>query len=708
MTNKDKINSAVEESDLGYGDLFAVLLRRRFWILGSMSIAIAIAALLAVREKPVYQSSMRLLVEPNYPSSQAQSNVVNNPLAPNGEEDYATQINLMRSGQFLRRAVDALRNEYPDLGVNEVSKSLKLSQVVENETQTKIFEAVYTSDEPIKAQKILETLQKVYQDYNLQQQELRLNRGLATINKQLQESRKNLIDAQAELEQFLGKSRLVQPQEQASSALGALSQIQQTEQTTRTEYDEARARYLTIQRQLALSPQAALITARLSQSERYQFLLGELQKTDFGLAGLRVTYSDAAPPVQSLLAQRQSQIRLLQEEVTRIVGSVAAQNGLDPSRFLRNGQLSETDINLVNQLVELQSTLSGLAARSQSLEAAKQKIQVESSRFPALIAEYERLQPQVESERANLQRLLQLRQELSARLIQGGFNWQVVEPPELGYRIGPQPMRTILLGIVVGLFLGGIAAFLREATDTVIHSADDLKRLSKLPLLGTLPKLGSLQRSPVHLKGSKPASSASSLLENLVLLQESLDFTYKNIFISGSHFNSLVITSALLGEGKSTVAIGLALSAARLHQRVLLIDAALKNPTLHHYFQVANDKGLFTVLSDEAIGLQPLKLSILGSDVDFIPAGPTPADPLQLLSSRSMKELLLDYESQYDLVLIDTSSAIETVATLQTASICKSTLLVSSLDQVTKPELLRTISMLNKLNLVGIVVNNCR
>jgi polysaccharide biosynthesis transport protein len=710
MVVENQVSSAAEEGDLGYGELFAVLLRRYVWVLGALGISIAISTVLALRKQPAYQSSMQLLVEPNYPSSQDQSELINGSSNPSSNEDYATQINLMRSAQFMQETAEALQDKYPGITADEVKYSLQLNQISEEKTLTKIFQAVYISNDPIKAQTVLETLQRVYQDYNLQQQENRLNRGLATLNKQFQESRENLVEAQGSLEKFLGKHGLVQPKEQATAVLESLNNIKQEQQKTLITYDEARTRYQTIQQQLSLSPQLALVTARLSQSERYQFLLSELQKTDLELAKQRALYKDASPIVESLLNQRQGQIRLLQEEVSRIVGA-AAQNGLDPNRLLRDGQLSPTDINLVNQLVELQTTLSALVARSQSLEAARRRVQNELNDFPALIAEYERLQPQVESERSNLQQLLQLRQELSTKLAQGGFNWQVVEPPSPGSEINAQAKRTtILLGVVIGLFLGGILAFLREAIDTAIHTTSDLQKQSKLPLVGILPTLAASSRSRLPFQNLHLTASTPYALEKLVFLREYLDSSYKNIQLSSdnSQLKSLVVTSALANEGKSTVAIGLALSGARLHQKVLLIDANLRNPTLHHYFQTANDKGLSTLLADEVIGFQPFQLSILGLDLDFIPAGPILDDPIRLLSSRIMKDSLLDYESKYDLVVVDTPPAIGTVDTLQIASICQSILLVSSLDMVTKPELLQTIASLSRLNIIGILANRCK
>jgi polysaccharide biosynthesis transport protein len=702
-------NLATEASEFGYGQLFSVLWRRRFWFLGVFSVAIASSLLLALREKPSYQSSMQLLVEPNYQRLQVQVGINNQSNSSNTQEDFATQINLMRSQQFIQKTVDVLQAEYPDLQPEEVSESLALNQLSENDTLTKIFVAVYTADDPVKTQRVLEALQQVYQDYNVQQQELRLNRGLTLINKQLQESRENLIQAQEALERFLGQYGLTEPKEQSSSILSSLNRIRQEQEETTTQYQDTQARYNALQQQLALTPQQGIVVARLSQSSRYQALLNQLQEIDLALANRLAVYTENDDNVQILRDRRQNLLRLLRQEVNRILGSSSPQSIDDQE--LDNGQLSPTELELVNQLVELRTNLIGLNARNRSLATIQRQLQKELSQFPSLIATYERLQPAVESERTNLQQLLALRQELSAELAQGGFTWQVVEPPTLGQELEPSFGKTVLLGAVIGLFLGGIAAFLREATDGAVHTAADLEQQSRLPLLGVLPELPQLSNTndPVN------ASQASSVFplyasKQGLVLREALDFICKNIqFLnSDSPIRSLAITSTLADEGKSAVAVGLALSAARLAQHILLIDANLKFPVLHEFLHLPNDVGLATLLEDETTSFCPTRFAWQGITIDVLTAGSVPDDSIRLLSSRRMKELIQDCESKYDLIVLDTPSALGTVDTIQIASVCQGVLMLGRLHHITKPQLTQAVSILSKFNVIGILASGCK
>ncbi|MBD2459696.1 polysaccharide biosynthesis tyrosine autokinase [Oscillatoria sp. FACHB-1407] len=709
MVYQNNSNSAAE-SDFGYGKILAILLRRRLWFLVVFANVVAIAVVSALLEDPTYESTMQLLVEPNYQTSQNQLGAIGDQPQADSEEDYATQLNLMRSQQFLQKTVESLKTQYPDLEAGDISRSLELSQVTEEETQTKIFRAVYTSDDPIKTQEVLEALQKVYLEYNLQQQELRLSRGLEAINKQLQEAREDLANSQGNLEGFLQRHALIQPDQQASAVIEALSRVQQEQQTTRAQYEEANARYGALQRQIALTPQSALISARLSQSPRYQFLLSEVQKTDVALAEQQAIYTDADLNVQVLLDRRQNQLRLLQEEIARVVGS-AREAIANENQILRLGQLSETDLELVGQLVELQTNLLGLRARSQSLATAEQQLRSELSRLPSLIAEYERLQPEVESERTAIQQLLALRQELSAQLTQGGFNWQVVEAPEWGRKIAPNPRVSLLMGIVIGLFLGGIAAFIREVTDDVIHTPEDLAAHVKLSLLGTLSEVSLPSRkSPIPFRRTQSQLSSSNLVQKLTLLREPIDFIYKNIQLQNqnSQFNSLIITSTLPNEGKSTVAIGLALSATRLGQRVLLIDANLRSPAIQQYLQCSNEKGLSNVLADPSMELRPTPISVCGVNIDLLTSGPLLEDSVRLLSSYQAKDLMQKYVSEYDLVILDTPPVLGSVDTLQIASICDGVLLVGRIDHITKAELTQAVTLLQNFNVIGVLANGSK
>ncbi|PSP09039.1 MAG: capsular biosynthesis protein, partial [Cyanobacteria bacterium SW_9_47_5] len=185
---------------------------------------------------------------------------------------------------------------------------------------------------------------------------------------------------------------------------------------------------------------------------------------------------------------------------------------------------------------------------------------------------------------------------------------------------------------------------------------------------------------------------------------------YKNIQLlnRGSELSSLVVTSALAGEGKSTLVLGLAISAARLDQRVLVIDADLRHSSLHEELALSNEEGLSTLLSGETEQPNLHHISPLGSNIDLLTAGSTPNDPVKLLSSQGMRELIAEFEQSYDLVMLDTPSILGTVDAIQTASFCSGVVMVGRLDRVTQSQLSQATTMLSKLNAIGIVANGGR
>jgi len=716
------LNKTVE-ADPGYGQLLAILLRRRFWLLGIFLTVLSIATLKTLITKPTYESSTQVLIEPNYQGKRTQSGQQVNPenqfADSNIETDTATQLNLMRSSLLIQKAVDLLASDYPTISVDQIQKSLVLTQIEEDASQekvgTKIIQAVYTDDDPLKTQVVLNAILKVYQDYNREQQKLRLSKGLAFIDEELPDVRQNVTQAEGALERFRKGQNLVDPEQQATTTAETLKATQQEQQAVRAQYQDAQAQYAALQQQLAThSSREALAASRLSQSARYQALLNEIQKTELELEQQRLRFTDTNPVVQRLLAQRQNQLALLQQEGGRVSGREPAPRS-GGEQLLKEGQLGGTDLQLASQLAEMQKNLSGLKARSESLAKTEQQLRAELNRFPGLMAEYNRLQPEVQTGRETLQKLLEARQDLSLEIARGGFDWQTVEPPQLGEKIGPSLSQNLLLGIVVGLFLGSIAAFLREAVDDAVHTSDALKQQCELPLLGMTPELPAVETSEsiIKLPFRRPPAIASSTIQLIQWppFRESLDLIYKNIQLlnSAPSFRSLIITSTLAGEGKSTLALGLAISAARLHQRVLLIDADLRRPSLHKQLNLPNERGLSTLLmGNHTAEPHQSSLRFSGSYIDVLTSGPTPVDPATLLSSPRMGQLMESFEQNYDLVLLDAPPVLGTVDTILTASFCSGVMLVGRIGQVTQAELSQAKSMLCNLNVIGIVANGVK
>jgi len=718
-----------QDADLGYGQLLSVLLRRWVWIVAALVVTVPIATYNSLQKDPTYRSTMQLLLESNYQESAdvARLRIADNSFAQATpiEIDYATQIRVMQSSELLERAAILLQGEYPDISAPDIGRGLAVFRVTEteDEIETSILQVDYTSNNPDKTQEVLDAVKVVYLDYNLEQQQIRLENGLAFIDKQIPIARADVQDAELSLEQFRENQSLIDPEQRAFDLSESLTAIEGERRQVRANYEEAQAKYDTLQRQIARSPQAAFIASRLSESARFQNLLNQYQETELALAELGVRYTQEAPNVRTLQQQLTEQRALLQQEVERILGSRFEAG----NRLFSDGQLGETDIGLIREIAQVQMTLAGLFARDQELSQSEQQIQTTLAQFPELIAEFRRLQPDIEIKRDTLQQLLRARQELSIEIARGGFNWQVVEAPQLGGKTGPSLVIDVILGGVAGLFLGIVLAFVREGIDNAIRSPEELKNLTQVPLLGSLPEIPSALSSRSHngvssaLTSNFPAKlglrlpwnhSGTSSFHSLEAMtqqsmRDSLDITYKNLQLLISdkkNLRTIVVTSSLPGEGKSTVTLGLALSAARLHQKVLVIDGNLRKPDLQNWLGLSGNHGLPDILKGSD-SLPIRQVTFEDYSFDILPSASAVSDPVRLLSSHRMHELLHQLRQEYDFILVDSSHVTGTVDALQLASVCQNVLLVTYLNQVAQSDLIQSLSLLQQFNLMGIIVN---
>jgi len=694
--------------------MFAVMVRRFPWFLLVFFTSITFAGFITTKTKPTYKSSMQLLVEPNYQIKPGTATTENQFTEPSIEIDTATQINLMQSSGLLQKAVDKLQQDYPDLTAAEVKSALVLNQIKtkEDNVLTKIFQVEYTSQDADKTQKVLSAIRQVYVDYNKQQQDTRLQKGLQVIRDQLKKASDEVNASETNLQRFRRNQNLIDPESQAKALEEALNKIEEERRTTRSQYQEALARQQSLQEQLNRSPQNALVSSRLSQSTRYQGLLNEIQKTELALSQERLRFTDETPSVQKLQAQLEGQKELLQQEVSRTLGGLPASAVEGGENLLEQGQLGQIDLNLASQLVETQTTIVSLAAGDQTLAQKENELRFQLKRFPPLLAYYNRILPQLQFSRERLEQLLRAEQQLRQELSKGGFNWEVVEEPQKGMLMGPNLQQNLLLGAVVGLMLGSIASFVREASDDAVHTTAELEKQMALPLLGITPKLPHTKSrdSMIKLPFGKPEVLAPWTVQVLQSPPrwESLDLIYKNIELLNSvtSLKSLMITSALPDEGKSALALGLAMSAARLHKKVLLIDANLREPSLHNQLNLPNDQGLSTLLTTEDSLPNQISIQYSGSSyIDILTAGPIPADAANLLSSPRMTQLMATFEENYDLVLIDSSPVLGLVDAMLTASSCRSVVMLASIGRVTRSQIAQATAMLSKLNLIGVVAN---
>lgn len=220
----------------------------------------------------------------------------------------------------------------------------------------------------------------------------------------------------------------------------------------------------------------------------------------------------------------------------------------------------------------------------------------------------------------------------------------VVRPAELpGAPVSPRPKLNLALGLLVGLASGVAAAVLRETLDTSVRTEEHVQSALHLPTLGSIAFDAEAPKRPLIVHADPHSPRAEAIRQ----LRTNLQFVDVD-----RPPRSLVITSALPQEGKSTTTCNLAIALAQAGLRVVLVEADLRRPRLAEYLGLVGAVGLTDVLAGRA-ELDDVLQPWGDGQLVVLPSGPTPPNPSELLGSQQMQDLLNDLESRADLVLLD-------------------------------------------------------
>lgn len=220
----------------------------------------------------------------------------------------------------------------------------------------------------------------------------------------------------------------------------------------------------------------------------------------------------------------------------------------------------------------------------------------------------------------------------------------VVSGPTVPTQVAPSRSIYVALGLLAGIALGLLVAFLRELLDTSVRQVDVAERLVEAPVLGTIVFDPDTKRSPLII-GEESKSARAEAYRQLRTNMQFID--------AARPAKVIVVTSAVPLEGKSTTAVNLGLTFAQFGERVLLVEADLRRPQLADYLDLEREVGLTNVLA----GQVPLDdvLQAWGTGGLFLLAsGSAPPNPSELLGSARMRDVVESLRKDFDKIVIDT------------------------------------------------------
>jgi capsular exopolysaccharide synthesis family protein len=244
---------------------------------------------------------------------------------------------------------------------------------------------------------------------------------------------------------------------------------------------------------------------------------------------------------------------------------------------------------------------------------------------------------------------------------------QEAAPPGAPY--APNVRLYTLLALMAGLCIGVGAVFLLEYLDNTTKVDTPYNELVGAPLMTTLPIVPSMSKLPHQLFILDQPMSPES--EAIRLLRANVEFA-----IASSEINTLAVTSAGPGEGKSTVTANLAVAMAQAGYSVVVIDADMRRPAQHEAFDLSNERGLSTLLARPDLDWNTVARSNADLKLKVITAGPIPPNPGDLLKSNRFENLLNSISSECDMVVIDTPPALAVSDALVVADVARDVLLV--------------------------------
>ena len=259
--------------------------------------------------------------------------------------------------------------------------------------------------------------------------------------------------------------------------------------------------------------------------------------------------------------------------------------------------------------------------------------------------------------------------------------------------VSPNVPMNLALGAVVGLVFGAGIAFFLEHMDTSVKSLEDVERFLNVSVLAVIPRdVGVLHKQ----SGLSPDAEAYRILRT------NIEFNRKN-----PEDNAITVVSGGAGEGKSTTLVNLAYVCAQGGYTTLMIDADLRRPRLHTFFDISNSVGLTNYLTTDLL-LEDVILQTPVDNLYFMPSGILPADAAGILNSRRMSELIQDVKQRFDLVLIDSPPILGVSDASVLASEVDLTMIVVQHRKLPRNMLVRVKQAVENVGgqVVGVVLNN--
>ena len=612
-----------------------------------------------------------------------------------------TEAEVIQSTPLIKQTINKLNlknNDGEPLKISTFQDKLNVLEI----PKTDILKITYRDSEPQRAKKAVNTLVNNYLENNVAANKIEVVEAKKLLEQQIPEAKAQLLETENSIAKLKSNNQILSPEQEVSKLVSSLEELENriTDATSRLSNVNSQSQY--IKKQLNMTAQQALKASNVSQSSEVQQIITQLQKLESQLKQELTRFGDRHPQIIDLKAKIQGQKQLLSQQIQKIIG---VNNSLSED----NSQLGEIEQELAVELIKLESSSVGLTEQVAYLSEMKNTLEQKASNLPELEQQLNQLERQLTVSQKNYEQL-----ENQLRWLDLLANQNLSKVRVISYATAPEaPVYSSSVGYLTAITFGllGSAAivYLLEAKDGSLRTVEKAKQLFGYNWLGIIPSFEETQVAPANPKKSQLAIApliikeqpGSSVSESYRMLQSNLRF------LKGDRkTQTVVITSSISGEGKSTVAANLAGAMAQVGHKVLLVDADLHAPTQHRIWNTYSDCGLSNLLTDNLDSR--LATEQVMKNLSIIASGQIPLSPATLLDSYKMKNLMYYWAKNYDFVIIDSPALDKAADAPILGRMADGVLLVVKPEEINRTQASFAKETLQRsgINVLGLVFND--
>lgn len=557
---------------------------------------------------------------------------------------------------------DSIGKNLDDMVAAKIQSGLRVTSVKD----TKIVNISYTSEEPILAQIITDAVVKAYMDEMLDMKLTLSSYSLKWMTEKAKEEKQRLESSESGLQKFMRENDLV-------TVENKLTVLPQKLSDYGSQLTKAEAEKQTLQEQIKLIQAVSNNIEKLENLPMFanNEVLKSIREKIYSAKQNKQELSNQFGPKHPKMIKINDELKILQDErkaeVDRVVSSLTNQYNL-------------------------------AVTQTKSLNEALKTIKAEMLNLNERFMEYSAMKREADSNRVLYDTLQAgIKKESVTEQAQDINIWVIKKAKKPVSASFPDKKKTIFLGIFAGLFSGLLITWLIEYLDNSIKQPKDIQERFGLTVLGAIELLKEKNKTIEAYVRDNPLSP----------IAESYRLVRTNLLLSAADRppGKILVSSMNPQEGKSSTTINIGRVLAQSSNRVLIIDCDLRRPRMNDILEVEHEKGLSSYLAGHDGEINIVDLPI--EKISFIPSGPIPPNPAELLGSQRMKKLMDKLSERFDFVILDSPPILSVTDSLTLSKFVDGTIVVVRSGKTTVEMLGNGLQKLVDVNakILGIVLN---